>query len=92
LRTKNSKPITAKERDYLSLVKLLPCSVCDLPGPSHAHHIKQGQHWTCVALCYDCHQGSFNGWHGQKYAWKLRKMDELDALSVTISMVFEKND
>jgi len=37
-----------------------------------------------VALCYDCHQGSFMGWHGQKRAWAIRKMDELDALNVTI--------
>ena len=24
------------------------------------------------------------GWHGQKRAWAIRKMDELDALNVTI--------
>jgi hypothetical protein len=24
------------------------------------------------------------GWHGQKRAWAVRKMDELDALAVTI--------
>lgn len=24
------------------------------------------------------------GWHGEKVAWRLRKMDELDALNVTI--------
>ena len=68
-------------------VKCLPCSVCDAPGPSAAHHIKQGQHFTVVALCHDCHQGSQNGWHGQKVMWRIRKMDELDALAVTISRV-----
>jgi hypothetical protein len=24
------------------------------------------------------------GWHGQKRAWKIAKMDELDALNVTL--------
>jgi hypothetical protein len=24
------------------------------------------------------------GWHGQKRAWAIRKMDELDALNITI--------
>jgi hypothetical protein len=24
------------------------------------------------------------GWHGQKRAWAIKKMDELDALNVTI--------
>jgi hypothetical protein len=85
LRTKNSKSLTAAEREHLARVKQLPCSVCDAPGPSDAHHIKQGQHHTCVALCKDCHQGSMLGWHGQRRAWAVRKMDELDALSVTIS-------
>ncbi len=75
---------TAAERAHVGRVKELPCSVCDTPGPSAAHHIKQHQHYTVVALCTDCHQGAFNGWHGQRRAWKLRKMDELDALAVTI--------
>lgn len=76
--------ISPADKAYLALVKSLPCSVCDAPGPSSAHHIKQGQQHTCVALCYDCHQGSVLGWHGQKRAWLTRKMDELDALNVTI--------
>jgi len=40
--------------------------------------------YTCIALCKDCHQGSFLGWHGQKRAWFIRKMDEIDALNKTI--------
>lgn len=75
---------TKREKEHLERVKSLPCSVCDAPGPSQAHHIEQSQPYTCVALCPDCHQGSFNGWHGQRRAWKLRKMDELAALNVTI--------
>lgn len=79
----NSRPNKA-ESEHMRRVKMLPCSVCDAPGPSYAHHINQGQHYTCVALCYDCHQGSMMGWHGQKKAWLIRKMDELDALNITI--------
>ncbi len=76
--------LTAKQRAHLARVKDLPCSVCDAPGPSDAHHIKQGLQFTAVALCKDCHQGSVMGWHGQKRAWAIYKMDELDALDVTL--------
>jgi hypothetical protein len=41
-----------------------------------------------VALCKDCHQGSILGWHGQRRAWAVRKMDELDALNVTLRRLF----
>jgi hypothetical protein len=75
---------TALERAHVARVKALPCSVCDTPGPSSAHHIEQGEHFTVVALCRDCHQGDNNGWHGRRIAWKIRKMNELDALNVTI--------
>ena len=71
------------QRKHLGRVKELPCSVCDADGPSQAHHIKQGQQFTAIALCYECHQGR-NGWHGTKAFWNIRKMDELAALNVTI--------
>jgi hypothetical protein len=79
--------LTAKEKAYVGLVKELPCSVCDQEGPSDAHHVKQHRQYTCVALCKDCHQGSFNGWHGQRRMWSVMKMDEQDALNVTIERV-----
>ena len=79
----NSK-LTKREREYLGRVKELACSVCDASGPSDAHHIKQGSTYTCIALCKDCHQGPIMGWHGQKRMWAIQKMDELDALKVTI--------
>ncbi len=91
MRTKNSKPLTAAEKAHLQAVKDLPCSVCDAPQPSDAHHINQGQHFTAVALCKDCHQGSFNGWHGQKRMWLIKKMDELAALNVTLRRLNERN-
>ena len=80
--------LNARERQHLARVKELPCSVCDAPGPSQAHHIKQGNQYTCVALCPDCHRG-YNGWHGTKAFWRIRKMDELDALDVTIRRLID---
>jgi len=82
--------LTAKEREHIGTVKELPCSVCNAPGPSDAHHIKQDLQWCVVALCKSCHQGSFMGWHGQKRAWKIVKMDELDALNVTLKNLLER--
>ena len=84
----NNNP-TAKERKHLAAIKELPCSVCDAPGPSDAHHIKQHRQYTCVALCKDCHQGSIMGWHGQRRMWNLKKMDEMDALNVTLKRLIE---
>ena len=81
----NSKHISAKARAHIGKVKALPCSVCDEPGPSSAHQTEQGLHFTVVALCWDCHQGPTMGWHGQRRAWTVRKMDELDALDVTVA-------
>lgn len=82
--SKNKKRPTSCERDHIERVKALECSVCDEPGPSDAHEIKQGQWATCCALCKSCHQGPLLGLHGQRRMWIQKKMDELDALAVTI--------
>jgi hypothetical protein len=79
--------MNAKERAYVGLVKLMPCSVCEAPAPSDAHHVKQHRQYTVVALCKSCHQGSKMGWHGEKRAWAIAKMDEIDALNKTIENV-----
>jgi hypothetical protein len=84
--------LSKKDREHLGRVKQLPCSVCDAPGPSYAHHIKQNQQYTCVALCYDCHQGPLLGIHGQRRMWDIKKMDELDALSVTIERLLDASN
>ena len=84
MQSKNSKPLTARERAHLLAVKSLPCSVCSAEPPSDAHHIKQGRHFCAVALCKDCHQDPTMGWHGSRAAWRIAKLDELDALNVTL--------
>lgn len=76
--------LTAKERAHHERVKSLPCSVCDQPGPSESHHIAQRLQYTCIALCPSCHRDNTLGWHGQRRMWAIRKMNELDALNVTL--------
>ena len=72
--------LSAKERAHIGRVKLLNCSVCNAHGPSDAHHIEQKLQYCVVALCRDCH----NSWHGTKAIWRVKKMDELSALDVTL--------
>jgi hypothetical protein len=77
------------ERRWVGMVKEQECSVCGQPGPSDAHHIKQGLHYTCVSLCKSCHQGSTMGWHGQKRAWAIAKIEPIDALNQTLRNIFK---
>ena len=87
----NSKNLTKADKKHFMSVKELSCGVCDAPPPSDAHHIKQGLHLTCIPLCKDCHQGSFNGLHGQARMWSVMKKDELSVLNDTIKKLFYKN-
>ncbi len=84
MQSKNKKAPTVAEKRHIERVKLLACSVCDEAGPSDAHAITQGQWFTAVALCKSCHQGPLMGLHGQRRMWALKKMDELDALAITV--------
>ena len=79
--------LNAKERRHLANVKELPCSLCDAEGPSEAHHYRQYSQYTCIALCVECHRGAI-GWHGTKALWRIKKMDEIDALNITLSRLF----
>ena len=81
--------LSARERAHLGRVKALACSVCDAPAPSEAHHVKQGQQYTAVALCESCHRGALMGLHGQRRMWAIKKMDELDALAVTVERLMK---
>ena len=83
--------LTAREREHLGRVKALPCSICDAPGPSEAHHTQQGNQFTASACCVECHRGPLLGWHGQKRAWAIRKMGENDALNITIQRLLQNH-
>lgn len=76
--------MSAAERRHVDRVRQLPCSVCDTAGPSEAHEIEQGLWFCSISLCPDCHRGGVMGWHGQKRAWTIRKITELDALNTTL--------
>jgi hypothetical protein len=77
------------ERAHIERVKNLPCSVCDAHGPSDAHHVRQDNPYTCIALCKSCHQSPHNGIHGQKAIWNVYRMDELTALSITFQRLLK---
>lgn len=90
MQSKNKKAPTVAEAAHIKRVVELECSVCDQHGPSECHEIKQGAWWLSIALCADCHRGGFNGLHGQKRMWAVKKMDELDALAVTNYRLFTR--
>lgn len=51
--------------------------------------MKQSTAFLCIALCPDCHRGPILGLHGQRRMWAVKKMDELDALNVTVQRLME---
>lgn len=65
--------------------------VCGAAGPSECHEINQGQWFTSMPLCADCHRGSLNGIHGQKRMWAVHKLDELSALNKTLQTILTQN-
>lgn len=84
MQSKNKPSMTKAEREHVGRIKEMPCGVCDAPGPSEAHELKQGQYFTSIPLCPDCHRGSFNGIHGQARIWAVKKLDEQEVLNETI--------
>ncbi len=81
--------MTAAERRHVAHIKEMNCIVCDASGPSECHEINQGQWFTSMPLCADCHRGSLNGIHGQQRMWKVKRLDELSALNLTIQKLLE---
>jgi len=87
--SKNKPKPNSGERLHIARIKLMSCIVCDSPPPSECHEIHQGQWYTSMPLCADCHRGSLNGIHGQKRLWNVYKLDELAALNETIRKICE---
>jgi len=88
MQSKNKKTPTGAERRHIALIKDMNCVVCSAPGPSECHEINQGQWFTSMPLCADCHRGSLNGIHGQKRMWAVYKLDEMSALNKTLQEIF----
>jgi hypothetical protein len=82
--------ITKTEREHLGKIKEMPCGVCGANGPSDAHHVEQHLQYLCIPLCKDCHQGSFNGIHGQARIWSVYKLTEMSVLNETIRQLTMK--
>jgi D-arabinose 1-dehydrogenase-like Zn-dependent alcohol dehydrogenase len=53
------------------------------------HEPKQGLFFVAVPLCSVCHRDNTYGWHGARQNWKVRKMDQLDAINATIRLLME---
>src|SRR6185369_17392336 len=88
MHSKNKRKMDATERLHVDLVKSKNCVICGKGPGSEAHEIKQGAWFLSVSLCADCHRGSKNGIHGEKVAWRVAKMSELDALNETLRRVY----
>ena len=58
----NPKPHTPRSREYMNLVKSLPCCVTGSPGPNDPHHVEQGgvamkgSDFSCIPLRHDIHE------------------------------------
>jgi hypothetical protein len=83
MRSKNSRPIDTAEREYLAWIKEQPCSCCGAPGPSEAHHLVQGDHFTTIPLCIPCHRGP-KGLHGDQSLLLVRHKTEFGCLNETV--------
>lgn len=84
MQSKNKRTPTAAERRHIERVKGMDCAVCGAAGPSECHEIAQGQWFTSMPLCADCHRGAHNGIHGQRRMWAVMGLDELAALNLTL--------
>lgn len=84
MQSRNKPSMTKAEREHVTRIKEMSCGVCGAHGPSEAHELKQGQWFTSIPLCADCHRGSFNGIHGQARIWAAMKLDEQEVLNETI--------
>ena len=90
---------TKAERDHMGRVASLGCYLCRHmgygPTPAQVHHLREGQgmaqrasHYLTIPLCDTHHANSSpDGIHGQRRAWKLAGVGEMDALADTIEQL-----
>jgi len=91
MQSPNKPAPTAAERRHIAKLKELPCVICGADGPIEVHEPEQGLWFASLPLCSICHRDPKYGWHGQRFNWKARKMDELDAINATVRMLMEQS-
>lgn len=96
---KKRKVKTKEEHEHLNRVAGLGCYLCRYIGEGNTkasvHHIREGagygmknSHYLTVPLCEKHHANySKDGIHGQRLAWKLAGVGEMDALADTIMLL-----
>lgn len=82
MRSKNKPAMTRAERAHVDKLAQQPCVVCEAHGVE-IHEFEQGQWFTAVPVCPECHRGP-HGWHGTRQRWTLRRMDRLKAINTTL--------
>lgn len=85
MRSKNKPAQTALEKRWVSKLAEQPCVICGAHGVE-IHEFEQGQWFTSVPLCAAHHRGP-HGWHGDRLAWKLAKIDKDQAINLAVSRV-----
>lgn len=88
MKSKNKPRQTAAEAAHAEIIASMDCVVCDQPPPSEVHEPEQGLWFVSMPLCPLCHRGP-EGWHGTRLRWKLRRINELQAINKTIERMKE---
>lgn len=87
MQSKNKKAPTVEEAKHIERIKSMDCIVCGACHPSDCHELEQGEWFTSIPLCRDCHMGSHNGIHGRMAIWHVKKLTELKALGLTVKIL-----
>jgi hypothetical protein len=88
MQSKGKARQTALEKRWVSLLAEQPCVVCGADGVE-IHEFEQGQWFTAVPLCARHHRHEVDGWHGQRLAWKLARIDKDQAINLAVGRAFE---
>ena len=86
MRSKGKPAQTALEKRWVSLLAEQPCVVCGAHGVE-IHEWEQGHWFSAVPLCPDHHRGP-HGWHGDRLAWTLARMDQDKAINLAVGRAF----
>jgi hypothetical protein len=77
------------DKEYMGRVAQLECVNCGAQ-PVEVHHVREGQgmaqrasNYLTIPLCPSCHRGP-RGLHGDRTAFLLKKLDEMQMLALTI--------